>query len=149
MAHTPVQPTFGDIVDLNLIERTEIYACPIAHALDTGDLVANTSGDVDGAPTRQITRTPLHNGSDIVTPGALQSQPFTFPVYLPESDSKFQELKDSWVNGSYMKFNVFHRDGSGYNGHWIVTRIKTITDPTQSFAKEVTVEPFGVAPNPS
>lgn len=148
MAHTPVQPVFADIIDLNLTEKVEIYACPIGEVLDTGDLVPNTSGDVDVAPTTQITRTALHNGSDIVTPGADQSQPFTFVAYLPDGDSKLAELKASKANRSYMKFNVFERDGSGHNGHWIVTRIKTVNDPSQSFAKEVTVEPFGVAPNP-
>lgn len=147
MAHTPVQPTFGDIIDLNLTEKVEIYACPIGDTLEVADLIPNTSGDVDVAPTRQITRTPLHNGSDIVTPGVLQSQPFTFTAYLPDGNAKLDELIASLNNASYMKFNVFERDGSGHNGHWIVTRIKTVNDPTQSFAKEVTVEPFGVAVN--
>lgn len=148
MAHVPVQPT-GSVVDQELTEYTEIYACPIADTLEVADLITQTTGDVDAGPTRQITRTLLHNMTDIVAVGALQSQPFTFPAFLPKSDVKMAELWDSYENGSYMKFNVFHRDGSGFMGFWVVTKIKPTTDPTaNSFSHEVTVEPFNVLPTP-
>ena len=144
MAHTPVAPT-GTTVDLNLTENTEIYACPLADTLEAGDLITNTGGAVNAMPTTQITRVPLHNGRDYVTPGAQTSAPFTFPVYLARTDTKMVELYSSYENKTYMKFNVFHRDGSGVAGFWIVTNIQPTTDPGEnSFANNVTVEPFDV-----
>lgn len=144
MAHSLVQPS-GTTVDLQLTENTEIYACPIGDTLDGSDLITNTGGAVNAMPTTQITRVPLHNGRDLVTPGAQQSAAFTFTVYLPRTDPKMDELYDSYINKTYMKFNVFHRDGSGVAGFWIVTNIQPTTDPAEnSFANQVTVEPFDV-----
>lgn len=144
MAHTPVEPS-GTTVSLSLTEDTEFYICPSGDTLNSGDLISNTSGDIDAAPTRQITRVPLHNGLDYVSPGALQSQPFTIRTYLPASDAKMTELYAAYESGDFVKFNAFNRDGTGYAGFAIVTRIKPTTDPAANeFAQEITFEPFNV-----
>lgn len=144
MAHTPVQPS-GSTVSLSLTEDTEFYVCPSADTLEAGDLITNTTGDIDAAPTRQITRVPLHNGLDYVSPGALQSQSFTIRAYLAASDAKMGELYTAYESGDFMKFNAFNRDGTGYAGFVIVTRIKPTSDPAANeFSQEITFEPFNV-----
>lgn len=144
MANTPVQPS-GSVVTLNLPEDAELYLCPSNDTLESGDLIPNTTGDMDVEPTRQITRTPLHNGQDFVSLGNLQSQDFTVRAFLTDSNEKLQEIKDSYVNGDPMKGNIFFRDASGVSFYAYVTRIKTVDDPQgNEFAKDITLSPFGV-----
>lgn len=149
MAHTPQDPG-GAVVDQNLTEVTEIYLCPIGTTLGPSHLLEQTTGAVDAAPTRQVTRTTLHNLSDIVSVGALQSQPFTIQVFLPKSHTVMGYAYDSYEGGSYVKLNVFHRDGSGFMGYGIVTQIQPTTDPSaNSFSQQVTIEPFNMVPIPA
>lgn len=144
MANTPQQPT-GSVESLVLPEDAELFVCAATSTLGSGDLVPNTTGDMDAEPTRQITRTPLHNGLDFVSLGNLQSQDFTIKAFLADSNSKLREIKTAWRNGSVMKFNIFFRDGSGVKGFAYVTRVKTNDDPgANSFDKDVTFSPFGV-----
>ncbi|MFA5567605.1 MAG: hypothetical protein WC972_03055 [Trueperaceae bacterium] len=144
MANTPQQPT-GSVVALSLPEDAELYVCAASNTLSSGDLVPNTSGDMDAEPTRQITRTPLHNGLDFVSLGNLQSQDFTIKAFLADNNTKLQEIKTALKNGDAMKMNIFFRDGSGVKGYAYVTRIKTQDDPTANeFSKDITFSPYGV-----
>jgi len=101
-----------------------MYVCAASNTLSSGDLVPNTSGDMDAEPTRQITRTPLHNGLDFVSLGNLQSQDFTIKAFLADNNTKLQEIKTALKNGDAMKMNIFFRDGSGVKGYAYVTRIR-------------------------
>lgn len=145
MANTPVEPS-GSVVANVLPEDAELYLRPADQTpLDSSDLVPNTTGDMDVEPTRQITRTPLHNGQDYVSIGNLQSQDFTVRAFLTDTNAKLQEIKTAYKNGEPMKGNVFFRDGSGASFFAYVTRIKTIDDPqANDFAKDITLSPFGV-----
>lgn len=144
MANTPQEPS-GSVVTLTLPEDAELYVCPTTDTLDSGDLVPNTTGDMDAEPTRQITRTPLHNGLDFVSIGNLTSQDFTIKAFLSDDNSKLQEIKTALVNGEAMKMNIFFRDGSGVRGFAYPVRIKTNDDPAANeFSKDITFSPFGV-----
>lgn len=144
MANTPQQPT-GTVVTMTLPEDAELYVCPATDTLDSSDLVPNTTGDMDAEPTRQVTRTPLHNGLDFVSLGNLQSQDFTIKAFLADSNSKLKEIKTAYTAGDAMKMNIFFRDGSGVKCYAYVTRIKTTADPSANeFSKDITFSPFGV-----
>lgn len=147
MSNTPVDPT-GSSAALPLPEDAELYLRPADETpLSESDLVPNTTGDMDVEPTRQVTRTPLHNGKDFVSIGNLQGQAFTTRAFLTDNNPKLQEIKDAWVNGDPMKGNVFFRDGSGASFYCYITRVKTIDDPQgNQFAKDITIEPFGITP---
>lgn len=146
MANTPVEPT-GSVETLALPENAELYLAPSAAvpALAAEDLIPNTTGDMDVEPTRQINRTPLHNGSDFVSLGNLTSADFTVRAFLADNNAKMVEIKDAYVNGKTMKGNVFFRDGSGASFFCYILRIKTVDDPQgNEFAKDITISPFGV-----
>lgn len=142
MSNTPQQPS-GSTVTVSLPASSEIYWCPTADTLDSGDLIPNSTGDIDIEPQRQVTRTLLHNGKDYVGIGSLQSNDFTARCYLTDSDTKLQEMKTALKNGTTGKINVFFRDGSGVKGYAYVTRIKTADDPANNdFVKEITFSPY-------
>ena len=143
MAHTPVQPS-GSVQEQNLSELTEFYVCAAGDSLSSGHLLAQTSGDLNAAPTRTVTRTLLHNLTDIVSVGALQAQAFDVQAFLPESDSVMASVMQAFDDGSNMKFNAFHRDGSGWKGWAKVATVVSATTPDQPFAKTITFEPFNV-----
>ena len=142
MANTPSQPT-GTEVNLTLPSDAELYWCPSTDTLNSGDLVPNTTGDMDIEPQRQVTRTELHNGKDYASVGSLSSNDFTVEAYLTDADTKLQEMKVAWNSGDAGKINVFFRDGSMVKGFARITRIKTNDDPTQNkFSKSITFSPF-------
>lgn len=142
MANTPSAPT-GTEVSLTLPENAELYWCPAADTLNSGDLIPNTTGDMDIEPQRQVTRTELHNGKDYASVGSLSSNDFTVEAFLTDSDAKLVELKAALNSGEGGKINVFFRDGSGVKGFARVTRIKTNDDPTQNkFSKSITFSPY-------
>lgn len=146
MPNTPVQPS-STTTTQTITGDTEFYWVKQGGTLTTGDLIPNTSGAMDAAPTRQVTRTLMHNGSDYVSVGARQSAPFTIRAFLTDADAKMGDFRDSWDDGNPGPFNIFYRDGSGLKGFALVTLINPTTDPSQNeFAIEVTFEPFDVEP---
>src|SRR5690606_13935266 len=111
------------------------------------DLIPNTAGAINAAPTRQVTRTLMHNGSDYVSGGARQSAPFTIRAFLTTADAKVGEFRESWDDQLAGPFNLSCRDCSGLKGFAMVTLVQPTTDPASNeFAYEVTFEPFDVEP---
>lgn len=146
MANTPVQPDSTTTTQV-LTGETEFYWTKSGSTLVTGDLIPNTSGAMDAAPTRQVTRTLMHNGSDYVSVGARQSAPFTINAFLTDADAKMADFRSSWDTGNAGPFNIFYKDGSGLKGFAMVTQINKTTDPSQNeFAVQITFEPFDVEP---
>src|SRR5690625_4395851 len=144
MAHTPVAPT-GTPIEFNLTEITAFYLAEVADPLtiEAADLVPLTSGGDGFSPTRTVTRTPLHNLSDIVSVGALQGGDTDIDVYLQPNNEKMQLMRDSLQNGTHLIFNFFYRDGTGVAGYLVVTGISPSTDDGQ-FSQTVSVSTFGV-----
>ena len=66
MANAITEPAADTSLELTLSENSELYWCPAADTLDAADLIPNTQGDMDVAPTTQTERIRLHNGKDYV-----------------------------------------------------------------------------------
>lgn len=152
MAHTPVAPT-GTPIEFNPTEITAFYLAEVADPLsiEAADLIPLTSGGDGFSPTRTVTRTPLHNLSDIVSVGALQGGDTTIDVYLPPSNEKMQLMRNSLKDGTHLIFNMWFKDGTGVAGYLVVTGVSPSTDDGQ-FSQTISVSTFNVnlidAPSP-
>lgn len=145
MAHTPAAPT-GTAIDYNQDELTEFYLAAVGETptIGSGDLVPLTSGGDGFHPTRSVTRTPLHNGKDIIGVGALQGGDTTINVYLPPSNAKMQLMRTSLKNGTPLIFNFFYKNGTGVAGYLHVTGIAPVTDPNAQYSDVISVSTFNV-----
>lgn len=144
MAHTPVAPT-GTPIEFNPTDITAFYLAAVADpiVIDEDDLVPLSSGGDGFSPTRSVTRTPLHNLTDIVSVGALQGGDTDIDVYLQPNNEKMQLMRDSLQNGTHLIFNFFYRDGTGVAGYLVVTGISPSTDDGQ-FSQTISVSTFNV-----
>lgn len=143
--HTPSAPT-GTPIDFNPDHITQLFLAAIAEplAISSGDLIPLTSGGDGFSPTRAVTRTPLHNMSDIVSVGALQGGDVTVNVYLPADNAKMTLMRNSLKDGTPLIFFFGFRDGTGVAGYCYVTAIAPVTDPNAQFSQAVTLSTFNV-----